>query len=70
MDGLDDSSSADNTCRLSSVSYALDRHSSNAIVHNIAECVAGDPSSSLIADAPNSPATPTNRSIISIRFEI
>lgn len=56
MDGFDGSSSADNTCRLSSVSNAMDRHSLNANVHNIAGFVADDPSSSLIVDALNSPA--------------
>lgn len=55
MDALDDSSSVDNTCRLTFASNAVDRHSSNAIVHNIAGFVADDPSLSLIVDALNSP---------------
>lgn len=64
MDGLDDSSSVESTCQLSSASNAVDRHSSNAIVRNIAESVADDPSSSLIVDAlsnPENDGSTTNR---------
>lgn len=61
MDGLDDSSSVESTCQLSSASNAADRHSSNAIVRNIAESVAGDPSSSLIVDALSNPENETTQ---------